>query len=112
MPFHLKTLVHLPFLQFKTFLEGIFWDLFELYGHSHFDGINVRKMGSLKNRFDNREEKKVTQGQISRIWGVFQSCNISFCEKLMNSQGCVSRSVIVMECPCMDFPKALPLVTC
>ena len=32
--------------------------------------------------------------------GVFQSCNVSFCEKLMNTQDCVSRSVIVIEPLC------------
>ena len=56
--FRLKTLVHSPFPRFKTFLESIFWDLFELRRRSHFDGIDVRKMGSLQNRFDLREEKK------------------------------------------------------
>ena len=69
IPFHLKTLMHLPFPRFKTFLEGIFWDLFELRCRSHFDGIDVRKMGSLQNRFDLKEEKKVAQGQIGGIWG-------------------------------------------
>ena len=72
MPFHLKTLVHLPFPLFKTFLEGIFWDLFELRRRSHFDGIDVRKMGSFRNKFDLREEKKVTRGQIGKIWGCFK----------------------------------------
>ena len=111
IPFHLKTLVHSPFPRFKTFLEGIFWDLFELRRHSHFGGINVRKMGSLQNRFDLRKEKKVTRGQIGEIWGVFQSCNVSFCEKLTNTRGCVGRSIIVMEHSCVGFPKASPLVT-
>ena len=63
------------------------------------------KMGSLQNRFDLREEEKVTRGQIGGIWGVFQSCNIPFCNKLTNTQGCVIRSVIVMERPCVSFPK-------
>ena len=63
-------------------------------------------MGSLQNRFDLREEKKVTRGQIGGIWEVFQSCNVFFCEKLTNTQGCVSRSVIVMERSCVGFPKA------
>ena len=48
-------------------LEGIFWDLFELSHHSHFDAINARKMGSLENRFDLGEEEKVTAGQIGKI---------------------------------------------
>ena len=48
MLFHLRTLVHLLFPRFKTFLEGIFWNLFELRCRSHFDGINVGKMGSLQ----------------------------------------------------------------
>ena len=94
-----------PFPRFKTFLEGIFWDLFELRRRSHFDGIDVRKMGSLQNRFDLREEKKVTRSQIGGI-----SCNVSFCEKLTNTQGCVSRSVIVMERPCVGYAMALPNV--
>ena len=110
-PFHLKTLVHFPFPQFKTFLEGILWNLFELCRCSHFDGIDVKNMGFLRNRFDFREEKKVTRDQIRRIWGVFQSCNVFFCKKLLNTQGCVSRSVIMIKHPCVDFPKAPPFVT-
>ena len=51
--------MHSPFP--RTFLEGIFGDLFDLRRRSHFDGIDVRKMGSLQNRFDLREEKKVTR---------------------------------------------------
>ena len=43
--------------------------------------------------------------------GVFQSCNVPFCEKLTNTQGCVIRSVNVMEPPCVSFPKRPPLVT-
>ena len=70
IPFHLKTLVHSLFPQFKTFLECVFWDLFELCRCSHFDGIDVRKMDSRQNRFDPRKEKKVTRGQIRGIWGV------------------------------------------
>ena len=62
------------------------------------------KMGSLQNRFDLGEEEKVTGDQIGRIWRVFQNCNVPF-EKLTNTQGCVIKSVIVMECPCVSFPK-------
>ena len=105
-----KTLVYSPFPRFKTFLEGIFWDFFEFRRRSHFDVIDVRKMGSLHNTFDLREQKKVARGQIEGIWWVFQNCNVSLCEKLTNAQGCVSRSVIVMEHPCMGFPKAPPIV--
>ena len=65
----MKTLVHSPFPRFKTFLEGIFWDLFEFCRRSHFNEIDVRKMGSFQNRFDLREEKKITRGQIGEIWG-------------------------------------------
>ena len=107
----MKTLVHSLFPRFKTFLEGIFWDLFELRRRSHFDGIDVRKMGSLRNRFDLRQDKKVTRGQIGGIWRLLQSCNVSFCVKLTNTQGYMSRSVIAMERPCVGFPKAPPLVT-
>ena len=106
----MKTLVHSPFPRFKTFLEDIFWDLFKLRRRSHFDGIDVRKMSSLQNRFDLREEKKVTRSQIGGVWRVFRSCNVSFCEKLTNTQGCVSRNVIVTERPCVSFSKAPPLV--
>ena len=81
-------LVHSPFPRFKTFLEAIFWDLFELRRRSQFDGIDVRKMGSLQNRFDFRKDKKVRLGKIGGIWGVFQSCIVSFFEKLPNTQGC------------------------
>ena len=89
--------MHLPFLGFNTLLEGIFRDLFELRRRGHFDGIDVRKMGSLQNRFDLGEEEKVTRGQIEGTWGVFQSCSVPFCEKLTNTQGCVIRSVNVRE---------------
>ena len=54
----------------QKFLEGIFWDLLELHCHGLFDGIVVRKMGSLQNRFDLGEEKKVTSGQII-VLGIF-----------------------------------------
>ena len=50
--------MHSPFPGFNTLLEGVFWDLFELRHRRHFDGINVRKMGSLQNRFDLGEEEK------------------------------------------------------
>ena len=103
--------MQLPFSGFNTLLEGIFQDLFELSHHSHFDAIDVRKMGSLQNRFDLGEEEKVIWGQIGEYRGVFQSCNVPFCEKLTNTQGCVSKSVIIMEPPYMGFPKASPLVT-
>ena len=54
--------------------------------------------------------KKVTRGQLGGIWGVFQSCNVSLCKQLTNTQGCGGRSVVVIRDPCMDFPKAVPLV--
>ena len=60
--------MHSPFLGFNTLLEGIFWDLFELRRRGQFDGIDVRKMGSLQNKFDLGEEEKVTRGQIGGIW--------------------------------------------
>ena len=47
----MKTLVQSPLPRFRTFLEGIFWDLFELRRRSHFDGIDIRKMASLQNSF-------------------------------------------------------------
>ena len=97
--------MHSLFSGFNTLLEGIFLDLFELLRRGHFDGIDVRKMGSLQNRFDLEKEGKVTRGQIEGIWGVFQSCNVPFCEKLTNTQGCVIRSVNVMEPPCVSFSK-------
>ena len=50
-------------------LEGIFWDLFELSHHSHFDGIDVKKIGSFENRFDLGEEEKVTGSHIRGMWG-------------------------------------------
>ena len=96
--------MHSPFRGFNTPLEGIFWGLFELCRRSHFDGIDVRKMGSLQNRFDLGKEEKVTGGQIGGIWGVFQNCNVPF-KKLTNTQGCVIRSVIVMERSCVSFQK-------
>ena len=68
--FHLKTLVHSHFSRFKTLFECIFWYLFELRRRRHFDGIDIRKMGSLWNRFDLRKEKKVKWGQIGEYEGV------------------------------------------
>ena len=67
IPFHLNTFVPPLFRQFKTFLEGIFWDIFKLPRRNHFNGIDVRKMGSLQNKFDLKKEKKATQGQIEGI---------------------------------------------
>ena len=61
--------MHAPFPGFNTLLEGIFWGLFEQGRSDHFDGIDVRKMGSLQNRFDLGKEEKVTGGQIRRMWG-------------------------------------------
>ena len=101
--------MYLPFTKFKTFLEGISWDLFELRCHSHFDEIDVRKMGFLQNRFDLKKEKKVTWGQIRGIWGGVLKLQCFFLRETDNIQGCVNRSVIVMECPGVGFPKALPL---
>ena len=61
--------MHSPFPEFNTPLEGIFWDLFELRRRGRFDGIDVRKMGSLQNRFDLGKEENVSRGQIGGIWG-------------------------------------------
>ena len=61
--------MHSPFPGFNTLLKDIFWDLFRLRRHGHFDGIDVRKMGSLQNRFDLVKEEKVTRGQIEGIGG-------------------------------------------
>ena len=56
-------------------------------------------------------KRKKSQGARSGEYrGVFQGCNVPFCEKLINTQGCVSRSVIVMERPFVSFPKAPSLV--
>ena len=58
------------------------------------------------------EKRKKSQGARSEEYReVSQSCNVPFCEKLTNTQSCVSRSVIVMERPFVGFPKAPPLVT-
>ena len=59
-------------------MEGIFWDLFKLRCRGHFDGIDVRKMGSLQNRFDLGKEEKVTGGQIGGMWGVIPKLQCSF----------------------------------
>ena len=66
----MKTLVHSPFPCFKTFLEGIFWDLFELCRRNNFDGIDVRKMSSLQNRLDLKEEKKSHGARLGEYGGV------------------------------------------
>ena len=65
--------MHLPFPGFDTLSEETFWNHFELCCHGHFDEIDVRKMGSLQNRFDLGEEEKVTGGQIGEIWGCFKA---------------------------------------
>ena len=103
--------MHSPFPEFISPLEGIFWDLFELRRRGHFDGIDVRKMGPLQNRFDLGKEENVSRGQIGGIWGYSKVAMFLSFEKLTNTQGCVIRSVIVMEPPCVSFPKAPPLVT-
>ena len=97
--------MHLPFSGFNTLLEDIFWDLFELLRRGHFDGIDVRKMGSLQNRFDLGKEEKVTWGQIEGIWGYSKVAMFLSAKKLTNTHGCVIRSVNVMEPPCVSFPK-------
>ena len=61
--------MHSLFAGFNTPLEGIFWDLFELRRHGHFDGIDVRKMFFFKNRCDLGEEEKATEGHTGGIWG-------------------------------------------
>ena len=101
--------MHSPFPGFNTLLEDIFWDLFQLYRRGHFDGIDDRKMGSLQNRFDLGKEEKVTGGQIGRMWG-YSKVAMFLSAKLTNTQGCVIRSVNVMEPPCVSFPKTPPLV--
>ena len=78
IPFHFKILVHLFFPEFSTLLEGIFWDVIELHHCGNFNGIGVRKMGSLQNRFDLGEEEEVTEGQIGVIWGVLPKLPCSF----------------------------------
>ena len=37
--------------------------------------------------------------------GVFQSCNVPFCEKLTNTQGCVIRSVNCDGASMRELPK-------
>ena len=64
--------MHSLFPGFNTLLEGIFWDLLELCRHGHFDGINVRKMGSFQNRFDLGEEEKVTGPRLGKYGGVLR----------------------------------------
>ena len=57
-------------------------------------------------------KRKKSHGARSGEYGeCSKSCNVSFCEKLTNTQGCVSRSVIVVERQCVGFPKAPLLVT-
>ena len=46
-------------------------------------------------------KRKKSQGPDWENMGVFQSCNVPLCEKLTNTKSCVSRSVIVMERPCV-----------
>ena len=70
--------MHSPFPGFNKLLEGIFWNLFELHHRGHFDGIDVRKMGSLQNKFDLGEEEKVTGDQIGGIWGGIPKLQCSF----------------------------------
>ena len=73
--------MHLLFARFNTPLEGIFWDLFELRRRGHFDGIDVRKMGFLKNRCDLGEEEKATEGHIGGIWGGVPKLQCSFLQE-------------------------------
>ena len=62
-------------------------------------------MCSLQNRFDLREEKKVTQGQIGEIWGLFQSCNVSFCEKVDEYLGVCEQENYYDGTPMCGLPK-------
>ena len=48
-------------------------------------------------------KRKKSQGPDWENMGVFQSCNVPLCKKLTNTKGCVSRSVIVMEHPCVGI---------
>ena len=109
--FHLKTLVHLPFPQFKTFwkaFSGIFLSsvvaaiLMELMSEKW---VSFRTDLILGKRRKSHGVRSGKYGGVPKLQCFF------FCEKLMNTQGCVSRSIIVMERPCMGFPKALLLVT-
>ena len=54
-------------LKFGPKIRPIFWDLLELRRRGVFDGIDVKKMSSLQNRFDLGEEEKVTWGKIGGI---------------------------------------------
>ena len=56
------------------------------------------------------ERGKSHRGPDGGNMGVFQNCNVRFCKKLTDAQGCVIRSVNVMERPCVGFPKAPSLV--
>ena len=48
-------------------------------------------------------KRKKSQGPDWENMGVFLGCDVPLCEKLTNTKGCVSRSVIVMEHPCVGF---------
>ena len=61
--------MHLPFPGFNTLLEGILWDLFELCHCGHFDGIDVKKMGSLPGRFDLGQEEKSQGARLGECGG-------------------------------------------
>ena len=50
------------------------------------------------------KRKKSHGARSGEYVGVFQNCNVPF-EKLTNTQGCMIRSIIVMERPCVSFPK-------
>ena len=75
--------MHSPFPGFNTLLEDIFWDLFELRRRGDFDGIDVRKMGSLQNRFDLGEEKKSHGARSGEYGGIpkLQCCFLQETER-------------------------------
>ena len=107
IPIHLKTLVH-----------SLFYDL--IHSWNTFSGIFLSSvvaailMESMSKKWVSfrtdliLENRKKSHGARWGNMGVFQSCNIFFCEKLANTQGCVSRSVIMIERPCVAFSFRIP----
>ena len=88
----------------QKFLEGIFWDLLELRRHGLFDGIDVRKMGSLQNRFDLWAEEK-SHGARSGEYGGVPKLQCSFLQETDKYSGMCEQERYRDGAPMRWLPK-------
>ena len=106
-----NTLLHTLRPAFHASLERFFWNPPEFGHHSSFDGVNVRKTSSLDHPLQLGEEKKVTGCQVWRIGRLVEYGDLSFSEKLLNTEGLVSGGIVMVQDPSAVFPLVSPLVS-